>query len=303
MSKWARILSLVIASGATAGLFVLSSPAQAANGVLFEVDFYEGGRTHPVSHASVWVSNRRVRIEQKSPNARKAGGAVLIYRGDVDRFYSLDPRREVYVEVDRKLITSLGKELNAARREVDMQLERLPEDQRKAFERLLGVRYESDMAENPLIAKPTGQKGEAAGGLECREVELTRAKEHVGNACVVSWARLGLQRKDVEVFRQMANFQRELMGARGLTPMEIVPNQPLDLLVQLDGFPLLYERKTPGRPSSSIRVVSAERMKPGDDLFEVPEGYVLRDAFASFIKLPIPGSAPRRGAVPASPTR
>jgi hypothetical protein len=302
MRKLARIISGVAASCATAGLFVLAPPAEAANGVLFEVDFYEGGRNYPVSHASVWVSNRRVRIEQKSPNERR-GGAVLIYRGDLDRFYSLDPRRQVYVEVDRKLITSLGKELIAARREVDMQLERLPSDQRRAFERLLGVTHEEDMANNPLIALKTGERGEAAG-LECRKMDLTRGDEHVGEACVVSWARLGLQRKDVEVFRQLANFQRELMGAHGLTPLEIVPNQPLDLLVQLDGFPLRYERKKRGYPSSIIRVASAERMKPDDALFEVPEGYVLRDAFASFLKLPIPSSAVGQGgSSPASRAR
>jgi len=80
------------------------------------------------------------------------------------------------------------------------------------------------------------------------------------------------------------------MGARGLTPMEIVPNQPLDLLVQLDGFPLTYEREADGRLGSAIKVSSAEKLDAEDDLFEVPEGYVLRDAFAAFIRLPIPGS-------------
>jgi hypothetical protein len=284
----ARIVSLAVASGAVACLFVLAAPAHATEGVLFEVEFYQGGLNHPYSHASVWVSDRKVRIEQKSPGAR-SGGAVLIYRGDLDRFYSLDPRNEVYIEVDRKLISSLGKELNAARREVDTQLERLPKEQRRAFERLLGVTQEEDLANNPMNARHTGEKGEAAG-YPCRKVELSRGESEVGHACVVSWSELGLQRRDVEVFRQLANFQRELMGARGLTPMEIVPNQPLDLLVQLDGFPLTYERQAKGQKGSAIKVVSAEKLDAEADLFEVPEGYVLRDAFSAFIRLPIPGS-------------
>jgi hypothetical protein len=69
------------------------------------------------------------------------------------------------------------------------------------------------------------------------------------------------------------------MGASELTPLEIVPNQPLDVLVQFDGFPLYLKTQSGGKQRSEIRVVKAEHLVPNESLFEVPVGYEKRSAF------------------------
>ncbi len=266
-----------------AGLLLLAMvpAARAEKTVRLEVDFFGPAGGVPINHATVWLSKRRLRIEQRQAGLR-VGGPALIYRGDQDRFISVDSRSRTYAMVDRDLLTSVGKQIQAARIEVSQQLGALPSDQRAAFERLLGVSASApDVSREPVLVTAEGVI-EEVGGLECSRVRLERDEQTVGRACVTPWQDVGMDRIDMDVLRQLGNFQRELMGARGLTPMELVPNQPLDLLVQFGGFPLYFERITRRGTSSSIRVVEVAHEEAARSVFEPPASYELRAGFQSF---------------------
>jgi hypothetical protein len=89
--------------------------------------------------------------------------------------------------------------------------------------------------------------------------------------------------------------------------MELVPDQPLDLIVQLGGLPLSFERSVDGRERSEIRVTSVERVEAPESLFEAPADYALREGARAFFGhlSGNAGSAGRGGssatAPPASP--
>ena len=70
------------------------------------------------------------------------------------------------------------------------------------------------------------------------------------------------------------------MGVQALTPLEIVPNQPLYLLVQFDGFPMHFRNLRHGALHSEIRVTDARRLEQGAGLFEAPADYGVRSAFS-----------------------
>ncbi|MBW2384584.1 MAG: hypothetical protein JRG92_13175 [Deltaproteobacteria bacterium] len=232
-----------------------------------------------VEEVSVWINQRRIRIEAATQGEHRRPH-ILIYRGDRDLFYSVDPRSKAYIVVDRDLISAFGTPIKAARREVDGQMSRLPSDQRRVLERLLGLR---EVGEEPMVREPL-RFGAASGteqvsGFTCKKRTVFRGRRKVAEICVVAWDVIGIYDDDLEVFRQLANFQRELMGARELTPLEIVPNPPLDVLVQFDGFPLYLKTQSGGKQRSEIRVVKAEHLVPNESLFEVPVGYEKRSAF------------------------
>lgn len=262
--------------------------ARTSTGIQIDVEFRGGGR---LERARVWVSDRRIRIEQQTPAVRRASH-VLIYRGDEDRFLSLDPRSRAYVEVDRELIVAAGTPSRAARREIDGQLGRLPRAQHAALERLLGVREDGDvLAESPVRIEDVGGT-DHVGEFSCRKRELVRGALRLAELCVTDWSAVGIGPADLEVFRQLANFQRELMGAGDLTPLELVPNQPLDLLVQFDGFPL-YLRGIDGSPlRGEVRVTSLQRIAATPDLFGIPSDYTARSAYSLFFGLAEGPAAP-----------
>ena len=108
---------------------------------------------------------------------------------------------------------------------------------------------------------------------------MWRGDIQVSAACVVPWRSVGIGPRDLDVFRQLANFQREIMGAGGLTPLEVVPDQPLDLLVQFDGFPMEFSRHVRGQLVSAIRVTRMAKSKARRGEFDVPKNYALRPGF------------------------
>jgi hypothetical protein len=276
-----------------------SSSAEPLEVIRIEIDFFAEGSSEPVNHATVWTSDRRLRVEQSAPG-QVAKRATFIYRGDEDLLFSVSERDRSYAQVRRQVISAFAQETKQPRRELDAQLRALPSDQRKAFERLLGVsRQHPDTAHKPVRVRREGGRATVAG-FDCFRVVLSREERPFGEACVASWEQLGMTPSDVEIFRSLANFERDAMGARALTPMELVPDQPLDLIVQFGGLPLSFERKVAGRQRSAIRVTSVNRIEAPASLFEPPAGYARRDGYRAFLaQLQPPPSAP--AASPAAP--
>ncbi len=277
-SPRALMLAMVLIVG------LAGDEADAAEGFRFEIEFLAKGSPVPVNRATVWSSERRIRVEQQVPGAKSAG-PVFVYRGDADHLLSISDRTRRYARIERQLLSRVGSETKRARREVERQLKALPSDQRKAFERLLGVaRQDPDMVDDPVVVERTSEQGEVAG-FACTFARLARSDRRVGRACIVDWERIGMKPADLEVFRQLANFQRDAIGTRALTPMELVPNQPLDLITQFGGLPLSYRREVDGEERSAIRVVSVSYEAMADSLFEAPPGYALRSGPLEFARI------------------
>lgn len=304
VSLFSSFLPLLLAVSA-----VLSATASiAADGTKFEIEFFEEGSPAPMNHATVWVSARRIRVEQHGPG--EPIGPVLIYRGDQDRILSVSDASRSYAQIERQILTLLAGETRRVRRELEGHLQGLPADQQKAFDRLLGIsRQDPKMAQNPVRVKQAegpAREGEVAG-FRCTHVEMKRSDFVVGEACVASWEGVGMTPADLEVFRALAHFQRDAMGSRALSPMELVPDQPLDLIAQFGGLPLSYVRRVDGRDHSSIRVVSVEHIRAADSYFEVPVGYALEAGHGAFAQHLAPGRGVERSArqtrasVPAAP--
>lgn len=265
----------------------LTGQARASNEMTrFEIDFFQNGSSEPMNQATIWISARRVRIEQRRSNAIEKG-PVLVYRGDKDQVLSISDRDREYSQIDRRMLRLLGMRSPGARSRtmksaVDAQLKGLPGDQRVALERVLGISREDAVA-SPLIVAHETERSSVAG-IDCTRVVMTRAEKPVGDACVASWDQVGLKQADIEVFRALANFQRDALGARGVTPVEFVPDQTFDLIVQFDGFPLSFRRIVDDDERSAIRVRSIEHGPPDDALFSAPSGYARRAGYSAFLK-------------------
>ncbi|MCA9501725.1 MAG: hypothetical protein H6748_14705 [Spirochaetaceae bacterium] len=285
---------------------LMASAVRAEETLRFELEFFEHGEAQPILEATIWSAGRRVRIEQRSPGAVDPG-AALLFRGDRDRLYGISDRTRSYVDVERDLLARLSESHRRARHEASSQLAGLPSDQRKALERMLGVsRQEVDRIEEPVVVTRSGVRDEFSG-FACERVALHRAERLLGEACIASWEQIGLEPSDFEVFRVLANFQRDAMGTPGNTPLELVPDQPLDLISQFDGLPLRFERRVDGRPRSAILLRRVTREAYDADRFEPPPAYVRRTgpsalmALAAMARPEPPGASPSAAESPAPP--
>lgn len=274
--------------------------------IRFELEFFAGGAEQPVSRATVFASGRRLRIEQQ-----RAGSAapVFIYRGDRNRLYSISETTRSYVELEPELLAKLdGSRTRDARREVDDGLAALPQDQQRAFGHLLGIEsLDPKRPGEPLMVSRTGGVG-TVSNIACDRVELSRGRRLLATGCIADWKTVGLAPEDIEVFRSLAALVNDATGSRLPLPIEMVPGQPLDLVVQFGGLPLVFERAGQARGASAIRVASVEWIEGGDALYEVPEGFAVRrgtTGLASLARLLAPSAgasrASRATAVPAAP--
>ncbi|MFO0687940.1 MAG: hypothetical protein U0900_04490 [Myxococcota bacterium] len=304
------VAGLAIATALVAGG---AGAARAEQGLRVELEFFEGDGEAPTRFATVLASGRRVRIEQRTPGAAAATAPTFIYRGDRDRLYSIADEARSYVELEPMLLSLLAGQTRVARREVSGSLEGLPRDQQRAVGHLLGVdTIDPKRPEDPLVFTRTGEEDQVAG-IPCRRVELARSNRLLAKGCVADWATVGLTAADVEVFRSLAAFVREAAGSHAPIPVELVPGQPLDLVVQLGGFPLAFERAGRAAGASAIRVAAVEATELAAARFEVPSGYAARSGVAGIASLagllsiqsgpPQPGvpTAEDAGSAPALP--
>lgn len=281
----ARALALGLAVGAALAAFPAPAPAaEAADGFRVDVEFFEEQGDAPSHRATVWVSGRRVRIEQQRPGGESAS-PTFVYRGDRDRLYSIADAARSYVELEPMLLSLLVGQTRVARREVSGSLENLPQDQGRAVGHLLGVaQIDPKRPEDPLVVTRTGEVDTVAG-LACRRVTLTRSGRPLARGCVADWESVGLTPADVEVFRSLASLARDAAGSPTPIPVELVPGQPLDLVVQFGGFPLAFERVGKAAGSSAIRVAAVEQVALEEARFEVPQGYAARSGLSGIASL------------------
>ncbi len=280
---------------------LLLSVGTAGAGVRLEVEMVDqrhGGQATFVGE--ILIVGERIRIQNTS-GAPGPARNTLIYRGDRDVFWSLDPADQRYVEIDRPLITRMDERIEAAQRELEARLALLPTDQRAMARRLIGARVSASRKPlEPLRFKSTGNRRKVAG-RSGRELSIHRGRKRIGDACVVGWKQVAVNRQDLAVFRKLANFLRDLMGAMGPTPLEIVPNQSFEVLAQLGGFPLRIRWFEGDEVISETRFLEMERLSLSAELFELPANYVRRGPRESLGRLL--GEAPAAPDLPARPSQ
>ncbi len=300
--------SPLVVRDALAALLLLAAPAAAqpsgaAAGaddvVRIEVEFFEGDDPSPVNRATVFTSQRRVRVEQRGADPANPP-PVFVYRGDQDRLYSIvDPAR-TYVMLERAMLDRLGAGPRLARSEIDRQLEGVPRDQQRLYGHLLGTSsLDPSKPEDPLVVARTGEL-DTASGFPCRRATISRSGRLLARGCIADWDVVGLAPADADAFRSLALLARDAMASRSPVPKELVPGQPLDLIVQLGGMPIHFERAGDFPGASSVRVTSVERMPAQDALFEVPAGYTARTGLTGLAGFASLLSRPARAAAPAA---
>ena len=274
-ARFPRLREKALCAFALALVSLPGSESTAAEAIRIEVEFFEDGREEPVNRATVWTSDRRVRIEQRAAG-EAAPPPVFIYRGDQDLLLSVSERERSFVKLERRMLSLLGGGTSGARPEVDAQLGGLPQDQQRAFGYLLGASaLDPKRPDDPLVVTREQERSSVAVH-PCTRVNLSRSGSLLAQGCVADWDTVGLTPDDVEVFRSLAHLAHDAMGSRLPIPIETVPGQPLDLVVQFGGFPLAFERAGNAREASAIRVASVERVPAEDSLFEAPAGFTPR---------------------------
>jgi hypothetical protein len=115
-------------------------------------------------------------------------------------------------------------------------------------------------------------------GHACRGFDIVRGTKKIADACVASWAELGLAPADVEGLRKLAAFQQQMFAELNLGGMDAAPGvEAFEVMDQIQGFPVRVRSLVAGKRPIVMRVLQVERKDVDPKLFQVPPGYTKRN--------------------------
>jgi DNA polymerase elongation subunit (family B) len=190
-----------------------------------------------------------------------ADGKVMILRGDLDKFYLVNPANKSYAEfsladLEQGAKTTRARQ-EAAIAEIRKQMDKLPPDQRGQAEKMI-ERLESTKAAAPntLELKATGETKKILG-YTCTKYVATVA----GNPLLVAWTT-----KDIKGFKALR--EDWLTYQKRFASRSANASSLAEAYGKLDGFPM--ETDANGVKTEVTKI--DPRAIPASE-FEVPSGY------------------------------
>lgn len=249
MKKYFTFALLFIATSAHAGTYL-------------ELDHK---RAEQVTSAAqkIWADAGKLRLEVKSP-----GGAdsILLFKDNV--LYALDPKARRYARIDRATMERMGKQLKAARAQIEAQLATMPKEQRAMMESMMAGTMGPAAAPKRDL-RETG-RAEQTAGYACKVWEVLEAGVKVSELCVVDAKKLPAGADLATSMQAFGALAKEMVENLGMT--RAVDDSWAEL-ERVKGWPVVTRHFVQGKISDEFALRTVREEKIGADLFEVPAGY------------------------------
>jgi hypothetical protein len=205
-----------------------------------------------------------------------SGHSELIYRADLDKFWTLNVPEHSYNEMTRDSMKEMRAQMDAAMQQTRQQMQSLPEAQRKPMEAMLAQREQPTPQQ---VRYETSGPARKVGSWSCTPYRVSVNGEQHEELCLVRMSEVGLKRDDVKVFASFGSFIQEIAppGQGGNRTMAF-DFDAISKAVGFDAFPVestSYE--SDGKVSSRTTIKAIERKSIAAATFEVPQGYTKKE--------------------------
>lgn len=261
---------------ATALLLGLALSVPALAGVVFEVETTRNG----VVEVSEMSAEGKM-LAMGVPGGLGDSEGEIVYNGELRQVAVIDHSRRSYLIFDQQMVEQIA----GVTAQMQEMLKNVPEGQRAAIEEMMKQKMPQQADPAALAAlqiEDTGERAEMAG-YPCVKYVVLREGRPVTELWVTDWRNVAGGDEIMGVFRDMADFMREMMESisTGLGPMAGQLDQGMvRLMSDIDGFPVVTRQLTADGSveSESVLRSAAERdLDPGT--FEPPKGYKRQQMF------------------------
>lgn len=192
-------------------------------------------------------------------------GNSFIYRADKGLFWMVDEGKQSYSEMTRKDIEGLANTMDAALKQMQEQLAKLPPEQRKMMEDMLKQNMPGAGAQGKTTYKKTGSG--KVGSWSCEKYESYQDGKKKAEMCVVDPQLLGFSEADFKALKDLAKpFEKLAKDLGSMLPQDGVDGAPKGAPVKSTVF-----EDGKAKSESLIKEVKKEGVSPA--LFEVPKGF------------------------------
>jgi len=279
----ALVATALVARDARAGVVIVTeseAPDAVAKGSQAAKPGKTGGDTR--YSGRLYVEGDRVRMQGTSSERGQDSSGTVIFQPDPEALLVLNGDQKSYFEMTRADAKRIGQTIDMARAQMQAQMEKMTPEQRATIEQALSNFGAGDVAKGGKKAPPEPAKAVATGtsdtisGYACRGYDIVRAGKKIAEACVASWADLGVGPDDVAGLRKLAAFQQQMFADVNLGTDAAPGIEAFEVMDQIKGFPLRVRTMVEGKRPTVMRVVQVERKDIDPKVFQVPAGYTRR---------------------------
>ena len=256
-----RLLPAVLALVSMAGVARVS---EAAEGVQIVQRVTSGGPGSTPITTQMQIDPTRLRTEVADLNGNSQ---IVIFDSQKQVLYVVDNARKTYMEMTKADVEQLKTQMQAMMAQMQAALEKVPPAQRSQMEALIKGRMGGIATAAPkLDSKRAGT--DKVGRWTCEKYEVTSNGEKLSDVCTVDPSALGINLKDLDVSRQLADFVSTLVPQ--MAAQVAVVGRPETH--GFAGFPVRSTVYVAGRTMTS-EVLEASRQTIPDSVFAIPAGY------------------------------
>lgn len=191
-----------------------------------------------------------------------------LYQADTGVIYSVEPKAQSYVKMDKAAAGAIRNQMQALREQMEAQLAQLTETQRaQARAMMLSQIPGLDGKEHTLSLEPTGGTDNVAG-KPCKKIQVLRDGQPKETLCVATGEALGMSGKEFATIQSMFGLMQSMLAGTGLESIGLP-------YLSLDGMPIRYQDPTSGQ-TRTLKHVSHSKLP--DLAFEIPTSYSAQTA-------------------------
>lgn len=256
------------------GSFALVTCGAARADVSFKITTTSTAQPAKVETQQVRITDDKLAFESNG----EAGNVSMIFRGKDKALYVVQHDEKNYMQLDEAFGEEVGSQMQSAMKQMESELSKLPPEQRAQVEAMMGqaLKKPAAAAASPALEfKATGAT-QKVDGVTCKQWEVWSGKEKEREMWVASWSDLKLDRKDLGVLEDMAQFFAEtwksVPALQDMNPSEYLAGE----LERIQGFPLLGREFEDGKVTQETRIGDFRRERVPAAAFEIPAGYARR---------------------------
>ena len=259
---------------ATVTPLLLLTTAIANAGVVMEM-VTRNASGQETDRTKIYAQSKKIRMEQGGDDA---SDGTMIFLGD--KFLYVDHEDKSYVVMDEAMLDEVSTQMSAAMKEMEAQLANMPPEQRAMVEQMMKGQMQGMMGEQGDAPPPPRVESMGSGKWQshkCRQYAVYEGATKTQEVCAADLDDVDGSEELIEAFRNMAAYITKLTESLPMRGDER-PN-PVELMDQIDGFPVHTIDYDNGVAVSEMSLDSVLEQDLDEELFAAPKGYRRQDPF------------------------
>jgi len=234
------------------------------------------GRT--IEAMKVYAQSGKIRMDSVGQPADDR--MSMIFLGQ--EFLVLDHSDKNYIVVDANMIAEVGSQMEAAMQSMQAQLADMPPEQRAMVEQMMQGQMQGMIGGGSEPPAPPRIERTGSGQWQskpCTQYAVYEGAEKTQEICAAPLTEIQGIGEAMQAFRSMAGFMNSLSESMPEPMASAMAENPMELIDQIDGFPVRRVDFANGRVISETTLESVVEQALDESVFAIPAGYAEQDLF------------------------